>query len=418
MLQVRQRLLVDREEAARRAVLGRHVRDRRAVGDREADEPGAEVLDELPDDAERAQDLGHREDEVGRGRALGQRAGEPESDDLGDEHRHGLAEQRGLGLDPADAPAEHAEAVHHRRVRVGADERVGEGLQSRSRRALDHAREVLEVHLVADAGVRRRDLEVREGALAPAQEGVALAVSLVVAIDVRADRAGAFANSSTCTEWSITSSAGMSGLTFAGSPPRSSIASRIAARSTIAGTPVKSCRRTRAGRKEISREGSAAAIPRRDRLDVGVVSVRAARSRAARAACTGAGGRRSGTGGCRAGRSRAPRRPPRSSPEPAREARLRPSSGLLVSCVLPLCCTSSRGVRVEEAAPASPIVDLVSEHAGHDHAQVREDADERHLGIALALILGLMVVQVVVGIAATRSRSSPTRLTCSRMRVR
>jgi cobalt-zinc-cadmium efflux system protein len=45
-------------------------------------------------------------------------------------------------------------------------------------------------------------------------------------------------------------------------------------------------------------------------------------------------------------------------------------------------------------------VDLVSEHAGHDHAQVREDADERHLGIALALILGLMAVQVVVGIAA------------------
>ena len=42
----------------------------------------------------------------------------------------------------------------------------------------------------------------------------------------------------------------------------------------------------------------------------------------------------------------------------------------------------------------------MSEHAGHDHAQVREDADERHLGIALALILGLMAVQVVVGIAA------------------
>ena len=45
-------------------------------------------------------------------------------------------------------------------------------------------------------------------------------------------------------------------------------------------------------------------------------------------------------------------------------------------------------------------MELVSEHAGHDHVQVREDADERHLGIALALILGLMAVQVVVGIAA------------------
>ena len=62
---------------------------------------------------------------------------------------------------------------------------------------------------------------------------------------------------STCTEWSITSSAGTSGLILFGSPPRSAIASRIAARSTIAGTPVKSCITTRAGVKAISLEGSA-----------------------------------------------------------------------------------------------------------------------------------------------------------------
>jgi len=42
----------------------------------------------------------------------------------------------------------------------------------------------------------------------------------------------------------------------------------------------------------------------------------------------------------------------------------------------------------------------VSEHAGHDHARVSEDADRRHLSIALALILGLMVVEVVVGVLA------------------
>ena len=63
-------------------------------------------------------------------------------------------------------------------------------------------------------------------------------------------------NTSTWTEWSMTSSDGRSGLIRAGSPPRSRIASRMAARSTIAGTPVKSWRRTRAGRKEISRCGS------------------------------------------------------------------------------------------------------------------------------------------------------------------
>src|SRR4029079_6390660 len=59
-------------------------------------------------------------------------------------------------------------------------------------------------------------------------------------------------NRSTWTEWSITRSAGTNGLTRAGSPPRSAIASRITARSTIAGTPVKSWRITRAGMNGIS----------------------------------------------------------------------------------------------------------------------------------------------------------------------
>ncbi len=67
------------------------------------------------------------------------------------------------------------------------------------------------------------------------------------------------ANTSTWIEWSITSSTGTSGLMRSGSPPSSSIASRMAARSTIAGTPVKSCISTRAGVYAISREGSSEA---------------------------------------------------------------------------------------------------------------------------------------------------------------
>src|ERR1041384_6322199 len=50
----------------------------------------------------------------------------------------------------------------------------------------------------------------------------------------------------------MTSSTGCSGLMRSGSPPRSTIASRIAARSTTQGTPVKSCSSTRDGMKEIS----------------------------------------------------------------------------------------------------------------------------------------------------------------------
>ena len=55
----------------------------------------------------------------------------------------------------------------------------------------------------------------------------------------------------------MTSSAGASGLTFDGSPPSSVTASRMVARSTTHGTPVKSCMITRAGVNWISVSGSA-----------------------------------------------------------------------------------------------------------------------------------------------------------------
>ena len=54
------------------------------------------------------------------------------------------------------------------------------------------------------------------------------------------------------TEWSMTRSTGTSGLIFSTGPPSFCMASRMAARSTTAGTPVKSCISTRAGRKAIS----------------------------------------------------------------------------------------------------------------------------------------------------------------------
>lgn len=50
----------------------------------------------------------------------------------------------------------------------------------------------------------------------------------------------------------MTRSTGTSGLILFGSPPSLSIASRIAARSTTAGTPVKSWSNTRAGLNGIS----------------------------------------------------------------------------------------------------------------------------------------------------------------------
>ena len=179
---VAQRLLVDREDRTGRAVLGRHVADRRPVGQRHVADAGAVELDELPDDAVPTQALGHGEHEVGGGGALGQRALQAEAEHVRDEHRQGLAQHRRLGLDAAHAPAQHAEAVDHRRVRVGADERVRVGDVV----VVDehHAGQVLEVDLVHDPGVGRHDLDAVERALAPAQEGVALAVALELELGI------------------------------------------------------------------------------------------------------------------------------------------------------------------------------------------------------------------------------------------
>ena len=73
----------------------------------------------------------------------------------------------------------------------------------------------------------------------------------------------------------MTSSAGASGLTFDGSPPSSRTASRMVARSTTHGTPVKSCMSTRAGVNWISTLGSALGVPGAQRADVVGGDVRA-----------------------------------------------------------------------------------------------------------------------------------------------
>ena len=185
--QVPQGLAVDGERRRRRAELGRHVRDRRAVGDGERAQAGAEELDELADDAVPAQPLGHREHEVGGRDAARKAAREAHADDLRSGHVDRLAEHDRLGLDAADAPAEHPERVDHRGVRVGADQRVGhrDAVADRHDRA-----EVLEVHLMDDPHPGRDDPEVPERSLRPSQERVALAVSGVLALDVALVGAG------------------------------------------------------------------------------------------------------------------------------------------------------------------------------------------------------------------------------------
>ncbi len=183
--QVGQRLLVHREESGRGAVLRRHVGERGAVRQREVAEPGAAVLDEAPDDAVLAEQLGDGEHEVGCRGTGAQRAGELEADDVRLEQVHRLAEQYRLGLDAADAPAEHTEPVDHRGVAVGADEgvRVGHRLAIGALRR-DYGREIFEVDLMDNACARRHHAEVLERLLSPPKERVALAVALVLEVDV------------------------------------------------------------------------------------------------------------------------------------------------------------------------------------------------------------------------------------------
>ncbi len=172
---------VDRENGCGGAEFGAHVAERRAVGQRHLGDALAVELDELADHAVLAQHLGDGEHHVGGRHARLDLAGELEADDAGDQHRDGLAEHGCLGLDAADAPAQHAEAVDHRGVTVRADARVRVG-DAVARH--DRARQVFDVDLVHDAGAGRHHLEVVEGALTPAQELVALAVARVLDVDV------------------------------------------------------------------------------------------------------------------------------------------------------------------------------------------------------------------------------------------
>ena len=163
-----------------------------------------------------------------------------------------------------------------------------------------------------DAGARRHDLEVVERASGPSA-GTRSARGCARTRARRCARTrSASANSSTCTEWSITSSAGISGLICAGSPPRSR--HRVAHRGEVddrrdAGEVLQQhARRARTrsratARPSRSQPATASTSGRRRRAG--------ARSRAGSAACTAAARRRTAPGARRAGRSRACDRRPR-----------------------------------------------------------------------------------------------------------
>ena len=104
----------------------------------------------------------------------------------GIEHRDWLAEHGGFCFDAAHAPAQHAKAVDHGGVAVGADAGIGIGDRRAARvlRGPDGLRDILEVHLMADAGARRHCVEIGERLGPPLEEIIAFEIALVFDLDV------------------------------------------------------------------------------------------------------------------------------------------------------------------------------------------------------------------------------------------
>ena len=125
---------------------------------------------------------------VPAGRALWK----PHPDHHRGEQEERLAEHAGLGLDASDPPAEDTDTVDHGGVGVGSDQGVGQG--GADAVDLPHGHrlgQVLQVDLVDDAHPRRHHAETVERLLGPAEQGVALVVALVLALDVASVGVGA-----------------------------------------------------------------------------------------------------------------------------------------------------------------------------------------------------------------------------------
>ena len=192
LAQIAQGFAVNREEATGRTVFGCHICDGRAIGERHVVQTFAIEFDEFANHAMGAQHLHALQHQIRGGNTFDHGASDLEADNFGDQHRHGLPQHRGLGLDPADAPAQHGQTVDHRGVAVSADQRVGVGdrIAVLVRICPDGLRQIFKVYLMADACARRHDTEIVERLLAPFQECIALDIALVFAVHIHLEGAG------------------------------------------------------------------------------------------------------------------------------------------------------------------------------------------------------------------------------------
>ena len=182
--------------------------------------------------------------------AFAQRARQLDADDVRRQEVHRLAEHAGLGLDAADAPADDADAVDHRRVAVGADQRVGvvDAVLSRCTPRARYSRFTW-CTMPMPGGTT---LERVERLHAPLHELVALVVALELELHVQVERVRRRRSGRPAPSGRRRGRPAPAARSSSGPCPCAAATLRIAARSASSGTPVKSCSTTRATTNGIS----------------------------------------------------------------------------------------------------------------------------------------------------------------------
>ena len=95
------------------------------------------------------------------------------------QHGYRLPQHGRLGFDAPHAPSQYAEAIDHGGVRIGSHQGVRISLHlSINQGSEDRARKIFQIDLMDNAHLRRNHGKILEGALSPAQEGIALAITL------------------------------------------------------------------------------------------------------------------------------------------------------------------------------------------------------------------------------------------------
>ena len=104
---------VNREEAHGRPVFGRHVGNRRPIGQWHGRQSRTKEFNKLRNHPFCSQQFGDAEHHVGRGGLLGEFACETHANDLGQNHRYRLPKHDCFRLNATDSPSNHTETIDH-----------------------------------------------------------------------------------------------------------------------------------------------------------------------------------------------------------------------------------------------------------------------------------------------------------------